>query len=64
VQAWLDKKRRAGRPHARVAQMDPDVPPAAWAVVRWIVGSCTAHLEELTDNDELVQGVGARRCAA
>lgn len=54
--------------------MDPKVLPAAWIVLRWYVfmvvsedsadrcvrcvGSCTAHLEELTDPSDLVQGVG------
>jgi hypothetical protein len=60
MQTYLKKKRRKGKPHARVRGMDPDpdVPAAAWTLVLWIIGSCTAHLEELTDREDLVQGVG------
>ncbi|KAF9788386.1 hypothetical protein BJ322DRAFT_1002310 [Thelephora terrestris] len=38
--------------------MDPlTILPAAWIVLRWCVGSCTAHLEELVDPSDLMQGV-------
>ena len=39
--------------------MDKNIPDAAWSVLRWIIGSCTAHLEELESEDELVKNIGA-----
>ena len=33
------------------------VSPSAWKLLRWIVASCTSYLKEITEPDELVQGL-------
>lgn len=63
MKTYLDKKLKAGRARPLVRNMAPEVLDAAWALVRWCLGSCTAHLEMITDPDEMVQNVG-ECCAA
>lgn len=41
-------------PHVSLRELDPQVLPAAWTVVRWIIGSCMAHIEELILPEERV----------
>ncbi|EPS95732.1 hypothetical protein FOMPIDRAFT_1032740 [Fomitopsis schrenkii] len=43
----LDKPIVAGRAKPKLRDLAPSVPPAAWKLLRWCVGSCLAHLEEL-----------------
>ena len=60
----LEQPRAAGRAKTRLQDVDKTIPHAAWSVLRWIVGSCTAHLEELTLDEERVKNIGTprRRC--
>ena len=50
-----------GRAKPRLQDIDKTIPHAAWSVLRWVVGSCTAHLEELTDDDGRVKNIGSYR---
>ncbi|GJE90635.1 hypothetical protein PsYK624_067790 [Phanerochaete sordida] len=54
----LLKKAKSGRAKQRLQDVDPNIPPAAWSVLRWCVASCTAHLEELEDVEDRVTGFG------
>ncbi|KAM5545525.1 hypothetical protein V8D89_000563 [Ganoderma adspersum] len=54
----LEQARTAGRAKPRLQDIDKTIPHAAWSVLRWIVGSCTAHLEELTDDEGRVKNIG------
>lgn len=58
----LEQPRAAGRAKTRLQDIDKAIPLAAWSVLRWIVGSCTAHLEELTSDEERVKNIGS--CSA
>jgi hypothetical protein len=40
----IEKKRKSGRMHSKVAQIFKDVPTASWALVRWYVVSQNSHL--------------------
>ncbi|KZW01474.1 hypothetical protein EXIGLDRAFT_717897 [Exidia glandulosa HHB12029] len=55
MKKYLDKARGKGR--VRLAKMDPTIPTAAWSVLRWTVASCTAYLEEILDEDDMVHGI-------
>ena len=52
------EKRKHGRA-PRLQDIDPTVSPSAWSVLRWIVASCTAHLEEISEEGDLLGNVGA-----
>ncbi|KAF9266711.1 hypothetical protein L218DRAFT_895759 [Marasmius fiardii PR-910] len=53
----LVRKRSPGKPRPKLVECDPTVLPAAWQVLRWIVGSCTAYLEEITDPSENIRNI-------
>ncbi|KAI0643473.1 hypothetical protein C8Q79DRAFT_979163 [Trametes meyenii] len=53
----LEQPRKPGRARLRLQDIDPKIPDAAWLVLRWIVASCTAHLEELQSDDEKVKNM-------
>ena len=57
----LEQPRSAGRAKQRLQDIDRTIPDAAWSVLRWVVASCTAHLEELTSDEEQVKNIGASR---
>ncbi|KAG5647979.1 hypothetical protein DXG03_007013 [Asterophora parasitica] len=44
----LERKVKAGKAKPRLKDLDLNVLPAAWSILRWCVASCTAHLEEIT----------------
>ncbi|EKM50995.1 uncharacterized protein PHACADRAFT_151428 [Phanerochaete carnosa HHB-10118-sp] len=52
----LLKKTKRGRMKQCLQDLDPEVLPAAWSVLRWCVASCTAHLEELREEEDQVTG--------
>lgn len=54
----LEKKVKVGKAKPKLKDIDPSILPAAWSVVRWCVGSCTAHLEEITSKEDMVQNIG------
>ena len=60
----LEQPRSAGRAKQRLQDIDRTIPDAAWSVLRWVVASCTAHLEELTSEEEQVKNIGAPRLAS
>ncbi|TFK19866.1 hypothetical protein FA15DRAFT_626277 [Coprinopsis marcescibilis] len=53
----LMRKLRAGKGKPKLEECATGVPPAAWLVLRWIVGSCTAHIEEITSGDEMIKNL-------
>ncbi|TBU25270.1 hypothetical protein BD311DRAFT_764945 [Dichomitus squalens] len=55
----LEQSRGAGRAKPRLQDFDRAIPDAAWSILRWIVASCTAHLEELTSDEEQVKNIGS-----
>ncbi|KAF8641742.1 hypothetical protein AX16_009819 [Volvariella volvacea WC 439] len=54
----LMKKVRSTKVKPKLKEMDPLVLPAAWSILRWIIASCTAYLEEINDEQEKVVGLG------
>ncbi|KAI0073974.1 hypothetical protein K474DRAFT_119925 [Panus rudis PR-1116 ss-1] len=58
MRRYLLKKRRNGHPKPRLQDMDQTSLPAAWLLLRWCVASCTAHLEELSDEKDRVKNIG------
>lgn len=54
----LERKVKAGKSKPKLKDMDPNVLPSAWSILRWCVASCTAHLEEITSPEERVQNLG------
>ncbi|KAK7060762.1 hypothetical protein VNI00_000494 [Paramarasmius palmivorus] len=54
----LLRKVNTGKSKPKLREIDPDILPAAWLVLRWILGSCTAHLEEITNQDEILKNIG------
>lgn len=55
MKRYLEKARGKGR--VRLSKMDDAIPAAAWGVLRWSVASCTAYLEEILDEDDMVHGI-------
>ncbi|KAG1726823.1 hypothetical protein EDB19DRAFT_1751380 [Suillus lakei] len=56
----LEKKVFAGTNKPKLKDMDPSILPAAWSILRWCVASCTAHLQELTEEEDQVQNIGSQ----
>ncbi|OAX33300.1 hypothetical protein K503DRAFT_786591, partial [Rhizopogon vinicolor AM-OR11-026] len=54
----LEKKVPTGTSRPKLKDMDPDISPAAWSILRWCVASCTAHLQQLTEEEDRVQNIG------
>ncbi|KIK41799.1 hypothetical protein CY34DRAFT_24232 [Suillus luteus UH-Slu-Lm8-n1] len=54
----LEKKVMTGTNKPKLRDMDPSILPAAWSILRWCVASCTAHLQELTEEEDQVQNIG------
>lgn len=52
------RKTKPGKSKPRLVECDPSVPTAAWTLLRWCVGSCTAYLEPITSPGELIGNVG------
>ncbi|PPQ71310.1 hypothetical protein CVT24_012036 [Panaeolus cyanescens] len=52
----LERKVKAGKSKPKLKDVDPNVSPAAWSILRWCVASCTAHIEAITDPAETVKG--------
>jgi len=60
MKKYLDKARGKGK--VRLSKMKPDVPIAAWSLLRWSVASSTAYLEEIEDEDDMVHNIGEFCC--
>ncbi|KAG1868338.1 hypothetical protein DFJ58DRAFT_858928 [Suillus subalutaceus] len=56
----LEKKVVVGTNKPKLKDMDPSILPAAWSILRWCVASCTAHLQELTEEEDQVQNIGSQ----
>lgn len=55
----LTKKTRSSKAKPTLQTMDPKIPAASWIILRWCVASCTADLQELVEEEDLVQNVDA-----
>ncbi|KAF5342715.1 hypothetical protein D9758_015872 [Tetrapyrgos nigripes] len=53
----LDRKVRSGKCKPTLKEMNAQILPAAWLVLRWIVGSCLADLEEITSGEEHIKHI-------
>ncbi|KAL0948368.1 hypothetical protein HGRIS_010950 [Hohenbuehelia grisea] len=49
----LTRKAKPGQLKQKLRDLDSNVLPAAWSILRWCVASCTAHLEELTSANSI-----------
>ncbi|KAG1824854.1 uncharacterized protein BJ212DRAFT_1322854 [Suillus subaureus] len=56
----LEKKVIVGTNKPKLKDMDSSILPAAWSILRWCVASCTAHLQELTEEEDQVQNIGSQ----
>ncbi|KAK7457902.1 hypothetical protein VKT23_010249 [Stygiomarasmius scandens] len=59
IKKHLERKVKPGKSKPKLKEMDPNILPAAWLVLRWIVGSCTADLEEITSGEEHIKNTDA-----
>ncbi|KAH7925790.1 hypothetical protein BV22DRAFT_408192 [Leucogyrophana mollusca] len=57
MKRYLEKKVAPGTMKPRLKDMSTDILPAAWTILRWCVASCTAHIQELTSEDELLRNI-------
>ncbi|OBZ72871.1 Poly [ADP-ribose] polymerase 6 [Grifola frondosa] len=58
IKKYLDKPTKAGITKPRLRNMDASVPEASWLILRWVVASCTSHIEELHSEEDRVQNIG------
>ncbi|KAH9895584.1 hypothetical protein C8Q73DRAFT_688553 [Cubamyces lactineus] len=49
----LEQPLKSGRARPRLRDMNPSIPEDAWLVLRWVVASCTAYLEELQSEEKV-----------
>jgi len=72
----LERKVKAGKSKPKLKDIDPNILPAAWSILRWfvnslfydaycilkpyvrVVASCTAHIESIDSEEELIKGLG------
>ncbi|CAL1702918.1 unnamed protein product [Somion occarium] len=60
MKRFLEKNNKAGRAKKRLTDMDPNILPAAWLLLRWCVASCTAHLEELQSPEDRIPNIDSQ----
>ncbi|KAF9566809.1 hypothetical protein CPC08DRAFT_703781 [Agrocybe pediades] len=53
----LERKVKAGKSKPKLKDIDPNILPAAWSILRWVVASCTAHIEAIESGEELIKGL-------
>ncbi|KAF8797821.1 hypothetical protein BYT27DRAFT_7204023 [Phlegmacium glaucopus] len=53
----LERKVKAGKSKPKLKEIDPNVLPAAWSILRWCVASCTAHIEAISSGEELIKNL-------
>ncbi|TFY60148.1 hypothetical protein EVJ58_g5335 [Rhodofomes roseus] len=53
----LEKPIAIGRTKHKLRDMAPTVPSAAWLLLRWCIGSCMAHLEELRSPEDRITNI-------
>ncbi|KAL0572423.1 hypothetical protein V5O48_009541 [Marasmius crinis-equi] len=53
----LLQKHGARKSKPKLVDCDPTVLPAAWQLLRWIIGSCTAYLDEIKDPSERIKNI-------
>ncbi|EAU83704.2 hypothetical protein CC1G_05608 [Coprinopsis cinerea okayama7 len=53
----LTRKVNIGKSKPKLYDIDPEVLPAAWLILRWIVGSCTASIEEITSEEDEIKNL-------
>ncbi|KAF8968508.1 hypothetical protein BDZ97DRAFT_1798782 [Flammula alnicola] len=51
----LERKVKAGKSKPKLKDIDPNILPAAWSILRWCVASCTAHIEAIDSGEELIK---------
>lgn len=56
----LEKKVVTRSNKLKLKDMNSSILPAAWSILRWCVASCTAHLQELTEEEDQVQNIGSQ----
>lgn len=54
----LEQKAKLGKRKPRLQDIDPEILPAAWSILRWCVASCTAHIEAITSPEETIKNLG------
>ncbi|TFK70490.1 hypothetical protein BDN72DRAFT_838836 [Pluteus cervinus] len=54
IKEHLEQQIKEGLSKPRLKNVDPDVPEAAWLILRWCVASCTAYLEEITSQEDTI----------
>lgn len=71
----LERKVKAGKSKPKLKDIDANILPAAWSILRWYdiilpfiykfgnltlrcVASCTAHIEAITSEEELIKNLG------
>ena len=58
MKKYLERQRKPGQAKPKLKDMNKTIPEAAWSILRWCVASCTAHLEELREEHEMVKNIG------
>ncbi|KAJ7763374.1 hypothetical protein B0H16DRAFT_1311189 [Mycena metata] len=54
----LERKVKPGKSKPRLKEMENGtILPAAWSILRWCVASCTAYLEEMSSEEQCIQGL-------
>ncbi|KAF8151436.1 hypothetical protein B0H34DRAFT_727589 [Crassisporium funariophilum] len=53
----LGRKVKIGKSKPKLKDVNPDVLPAAWSILRWCVASCTAHIEAIDSGEELIKNL-------
>ncbi|OSX62557.1 hypothetical protein POSPLADRAFT_1046024 [Postia placenta MAD-698-R-SB12] len=53
----LEKPIPVGKMRAGLKDFDRSIPEAAWFILRWCVASCTAHIEEMKNDEERLQNI-------
>ncbi|KAF7320888.1 UBIQUITIN-CONJUGAT-2 domain-containing protein [Mycena chlorophos] len=58
IKKHLERKVKPGKSKPRLQEMENGtILPAAWAILRWSVASCTAYLEEMSSEEMSIQGL-------
>ncbi|KAJ3509436.1 hypothetical protein NLJ89_g5227 [Agrocybe chaxingu] len=53
----LERKVKAGKSKPKLKDIDSNILPAAWSILRWCVASCTAHIEAITSSEDMIKNL-------
>ncbi|CAA7264437.1 unnamed protein product [Cyclocybe aegerita] len=53
----LERKVKAGKSKPKLRDIDVNILPAAWSILRWCVASCTAHIEAITSSEDMIKNL-------